>query len=283
LFCHGLAVACFFDCMHQQHGLAIVLSNLDRPLSSLIKFFEGIALYVFFVGRFFAQLIRRPFEWQETGRQMYEIGAKSILIVGVAGLAIGMVLSMQTSSTLARFGGQGLLPSMIAVAVLREIGPIITALVVSGRVGAGIGAELGAMRVTEQIDAMEVAALDPFRYLVVTRVLACVLMLPILTVYANALALLGGFLAMQFELNMSLKLYFDSALRFLNFHTVLPALGKTAVFGFIIGSMACYLGYYTSGGTTGVGKSTMIAVVLATLLIIIADVVLVKFTIMLFG
>ncbi len=252
-------------------------------MSSLIKLFEGLASYALFIVRFFAQLAQRPFEWQETSRQMYEVGAKSLIIVGVAGLAIGMVLAMQTGSTLARFGGQGLLPSMIAVAVLREIGPIITALVVSGRVGAGIGAELGAMRVTEQIDAMEVAALNPFRYLVVTRVLACMLMLPILTVYANALALFGGFLVMNIEQNMSLKLYFDSALRFLNLKTVLPALGKTAVFGFIIGSMACYLGYNTSGGTSGVGKSAMIAVVLATLLIIVADVVLVKFTIMLFG
>lgn len=252
-------------------------------MPAFVKLFEEIALYALFVMRFFVQLARRPFEWQETGRQMFEIGTKSMLIVGVAGLAIGMVLAMQTSSTLARFGGQGLLPSMIAIAVLREIGPIITALVVSGRVGAGIGAELGAMRVTEQIDAMEVAALNPFRYLVVTRVLACTLMLPVLTVYANALALLGGFFAMRLEQSMSLKLYFDSALRFLNFRIVLPALSKTAVFGFIIGTVACYLGYNTSGGTTGVGKSAMIAVVLATLFIIVADVVLVKFTIMLFG
>ena len=247
------------------------------------KPFEEIARFVFFLGRFFTSLKQAPEERGEIARQMYEIGAKSILIVGVAGLAIGMVLAMQTSSTLARFGGQGLLPSMIAVAVLREIGPIITALVVSGRVGAGIGAELGAMRVSEQIDAMEVAALNPFRYLVVTRVLACVLMLPVLTVYANFLALLGGYFAMRLEQNMSMRLYFDSALRFLNFDTVLPALGKTAVFGFLIGTIACFLGYHTSGGTAGVGRSAMIAVVLSTLMIIVADVVLVKLTILLFG
>ncbi len=246
------------------------------------KLFEEIARFMFFLGRFLASLAQAPQERGEIARQMYEIGAKSILIVGMAGMAIGMVLAMQTSSTLARFGGQGLLPSMIAVAVLREIGPIITALVVSGRVGAGIGAELGAMRVTEQIDAMEVAALNPFRYLVMTRVLACILMLPILTVYANFLALLGGFFAMRLEQNMSLRLYFDSALRFLNFHTVLPALGKTAVFGFLIGAIACFLGYHTSGGTAGVGRSAMFAVVLSTLMIIVADVVLVKLTILLF-
>ncbi|MBC6952323.1 ABC transporter permease [candidate division KSB1 bacterium] len=236
-----------------------------------------------FCGRFLRCLSRPWQDWHETLRQMHEIGSKSIVLVGGAGLASGMVLAMQTSSTLARFGGQSLLPSMIAVAVLREIGPIITALVVSGRVGAGIGAELGAMRVSEQIDAMEVAALDPFRYLVATRVMAAILMLPVLTIYANALALFGGFVAMRVEENISLKLYFDSALRFLNFPTVVPALAKTAIFGFIIGTIACYLGYNTTGGTYGVGRSAMIAVVVSSLLIIIVDVVLVKLTIILFG
>lgn len=252
-------------------------------MPALIKFFETIARFVLFCGRFLRCLSRPWQDWHETLRQMHEIGSKSFVLVGVSGLAIGMVLAMQTSSTLARFGGQSLLPSMIAVAVLREIGPIITALVVSGRVGAGIGAELGAMRVTEQIDAMEVAALDPFRYLVVTRVLAAILMLPVLTIYANALALFGGFVAMRVEENISLKLYFDSALRFLNFPTVVPALAKTAIFGFIIGAIACYLGYNTTGGTYGVGRSAMIAVVVSSLLIIIVDVVLVKLTIILFG
>lgn len=252
-------------------------------MTALINFFETIARFILFCGRFLRCLLRPWQDWHETLRQMHEIGSKSIVLVGVSGLAIGMVLAMQTSSTLARFGGQSLLPSMIAVAVLREIGPIITALVVSGRVGAGIGAELGAMRVTEQIDAMEVAALDPFRYLVATRVLAAILMLPVLTIYANALALFGGFVAMRVEENISLKLYFDSALRFLNFPTVVPALAKTAIFGFIIGTIACYLGYNTSGGTYGVGRSAMIAVVVSSLLIIIVDVVLVKLTIILFG
>lgn len=252
-------------------------------MRTLVKFFETIARFVLFCGRFLRCLSRPWQDWHETLRQMHEIGSKSFVLVGVSGLAIGMVLAMQTSSTLARFGGQSLLPSMIAVAVLREIGPIITALVVSGRVGAGIGAELGAMRVSEQIDAMEVAALDPFRYLVATRVLAAILMLPVLTIYANALALFGGFVAMRVEENISLKLYFDSALRFLNFPTVVPALAKTAIFGFIIGTIACFLGYNTTGGTYGVGRSAMIAVVVSSLLIIIVDVVLVKLTIILFG
>jgi len=249
----------------------------------MVKFFEGIARYFLFLGRFFRDLFVPPFEWLETGRQMNEIGAKSLLLVGVAGLAVGMVLAMQTSSTLARFGGEGLLPSMIAVAVLREIGPMITGLVVAGRAGAGIGAELGSMRVTEQIDAMEVAALNPFRHLVVTRIVAAMLMLPILTLYADFLALVGGFVAMQLTRSMSLVLYFDTAVRYLDFETMAPALGKTIVFGFIIGSIASFLGYHASGGTFGVGRSAMVSVVLSSLLIILADVVLVKLTIIFFG
>lgn len=252
-------------------------------MQAVVKFFENIALYFLFVGRFFTAVFRPPRDWKETARQMHEIGSKSIFLVGVAGMAIGMVLAMQTGSTLARFGGRALLPSMIAVAVLREIGPIITALLVSGRVGAGIGAELGSMRVTEQIDAMEVAAMHPFHFLVVTRILAAMFMLPILTVYADLLALLGGFLAMRIEQSISLKLYFDSAIRFIDFQTAIPALGKTVVFGFIIGSIASFLGYHASDGTYGVGKSAMISVVLASLLIIVADVALVKLTIILFG
>jgi len=252
-------------------------------MNLVIRFFETIALYFIFLGRFFKVGTRPPYEWRETFQQMHEVGSKSILLVGVAGLAIGIVLAMQTSSTLARFGGQGLLPSMIAIAVIREIGPIITALVVSGRVGAGIGAELGSMRVTEQIDAMQVAALNPFRYLVVTRIAATILMLPILTIYADGLALMGGFFAMTFEQNISLKLYFDSAIRFLDFQTVIPSTAKTLVFGFIIGSIASFYGYNTTGGTYGVGKSAMISVVVSSLLIIMADVVLVKLTLLLFG
>jgi phospholipid/cholesterol/gamma-HCH transport system permease protein len=252
-------------------------------MSLIVRFLEEVARYTLFSGRFFHKVFSPPYEWEEVANQMQEIGTKSLLLVAAAGTAIGMVLAMQTSSTLERFGGQALLPSLISVAVLREIGPIITGLVVSGRVGAGIGAELGSMRVTQQIDAMEVAALDPYQYLVTTRILACVVMLPILTIYADALALAGGYVALLFERPMSLKLYLNSAVRFLNFDLVFPAVLKTAVFGFIIGSIASYVGYHASGGTRGVGRAAMVSVVLASLLIILADVVLVKLTIFLFG
>lgn len=244
---------------------------------------EEIARYVLFSVSFFRKVLAPPYEWEEIANQMQEIGTKSLLLVAVAGTAIGMVLAMQTSSTLQSFGGEALLPSMIAVAVLREIGPIITGLVVSGRVGSGIGAELGSMRVTEQIDAMEVAALDPYQYLVTTRILACVLMLPILTIYADTMALAGGYVAILIEQPMSLQLYINSAIRFVRFDLVFPAIVKTAVFGFIIGSVSSYAGYHTRGGTRGVGRTAMVSVVVSSLLIILADVVLVKLTILFFG
>ncbi len=257
---------------------------IKNPLcESMRNWLEQIGQFMLFIGQFFRSLLRRPLDGLETLRQTHEIGSKSLLLVGISGLSIGMVLAMQTSSTLARFGGRGLLPSMIAVAVLREIGPIITALVVSGRVGAGIAAQLGSMRVTEQIDAMEVAALYPFGYLVRTRILACLIALPILTIYADFLALMGGYVIMFFQQNISLKLYFSSAIRFIDLQTVLPAVAKTAIFGFIIGSIATFTGYYTRHGTRGVGQSAMIAVVLSSLFVIVADVLLVKLTLILFG
>lgn len=252
-------------------------------MTPILRLLEEIARFTLFTGKFFRKVLAPPYEWQELANQMQEIGTKSLLLVAAAGVAIGMVLAMQTSSTLERFGGEALLPSMIAVAVLREIGPIITGLVVAGRVGAGIGAELGSMRVTEQIDAMEVGALDPYQYLVTTRVLACILMLPILTIYADALALAGGYVAMALERPISLRLYLNSAVRYLRFDLVFPAVVKTAVFGFIIGSISSYAGYHASGGTRGVGRAAMVSVVMASLLIILADVVLVKLTIFFFG
>ncbi len=252
-------------------------------MSIILHFLEEIARYTLFSARFFRKVFLPPYEWEEVANQMQEIGTRSLLLVAAAGVAIGMVLAMQTSSTLERFGGQSLLPSLIAVAVLREIGPIITGLVVSGRVGAGIGAELGSMRVTEQIDAMEAGALDPYQYLVTTRILACIVMLPILTVYMDVLALVGGYIAVQIQNPMSLRLYLNSAVRFLRFDLVFPAVVKTAVFGFLIGSIASYAGYHASGGTRGVGRAAMVSVVSASLLIILADVVLVKLTIFFFG
>ncbi len=247
------------------------------------ELFESLGRFLLFMMQFVRSLFRRPLDIGETLRQTFEIGARSLLLVGVSGLAIGMVLAMQTSSTLARFGGRGLMPSMIAAAVLREIGPIITALVVSGRAGAGIAAQLGSMRVTEQIDAMEVAALFPFGFLVRTRILACFIALPILTLYADALALFGGYLIMLVQQNMSMTLYFNSAVRFIDLQTVAPAVAKTAVFGYLIGAVATYIGYHTRHGTYGVGRSAMLSVVTASLLVIVADVILVKLTIIFFG
>jgi len=244
---------------------------------------ERTANLTFFALRFFRESLRRPFEGRELIRQMDEVGAKSLLLVAVSGLSIGVVLSMQSRGTLARFGAEAVLPSMLSLSVIKEIGPIITALVLAGRLGAGIAAEIGSMRVTEQIDALAVAALKPFKYLVVTRVLACVVMFPILTLCCDALALFGGFLESVISAGTDYRLFVDRAFESVRLSDVIFSTAKTCVFGFIVGIVGCEMGYHVRGGTREVGRSAMQAVVLASLLILVADVVLVRISLTLFG
>ncbi len=236
-----------------------------------------------FVGRFFARFWRRPFEVKELLKQMDEVGAKSLTLTGVVGFSIGIVLAMQSRGTLARFGAESFLPSMLALSVIKEIGPVLTSLVLAGRLGAGMGAELGSMKVTEQIDALEVAALKPFHYLVVTRVLACVLMFPIMTMLTDVLALSGGFLEATFSGGMDYRVFIATAFDTLRFVDVISDTMKTSIFGFIVGIVSCYLGYNVRGGTREVGRAAMQAVVVSSLLILIADVVIVRATILFFG
>ncbi len=236
-----------------------------------------------FVGRFFARFWRRPFEFKELLKQMDEVGAKSLTLTGVVGFSIGIVLAMQSRGTLARFGAESFLPSMLALSVIKEIGPVLTSLVLAGRLGAGMGAELGSMKVTEQIDALEVAALKPFHYLVVTRVLACVLMFPIMTMLTDVLALTGGFLEATFSGGMDYRVFISTAFDTLRFVDVIVDTMKTSIFGFIVGIVSCYLGYNVRGGTREVGRAAMQAVVISSLLILVADVVVVRASILLFG
>src|SRR4051812_39789421 len=185
--------------------------------------------------------VRRPFELKEIVRQVYMAGWRSLPLVMTSGLAIGVVLSMHTRATMERFGAEALIPAALAIAMISETGPLITGLLVSGRVGAGIGAELGSMKVTEQIDALESLAVDSFHYLAVTRIVACIIALPILTTVMNFSGLIGGFLAETTISNVSLKLYFHQAFAAIGFiDYILPTL-KTVVFGFIIGVVSSYL------------------------------------------
>ena len=249
----------------------------------LISGLERTASLAQFAARFFTRCFRRPFEGQELVRQMDETGSKSLLLVLVTGLSIGVVLSMQSRGTLARFGAEAVLPSMLALSVIKEIGPVITSLVLAGRLGAGIAAEIGSMRVTEQIAALEVAALKPFNYLVVTRVLACVLMFPILTSCCDVVALLGGFIESVIAAGMDYRLFIDSAFESVRLSDMIFSTAKTSVFGFIVGIVGCEMGYHVRGGTREVGQSAMRAVVLSSLLILVADVVLVRISLALFG
>ena len=236
-----------------------------------------------FVGRFFSRFWRRPFEARELVAQMDEVGAKSLTLTGVVGFSIGVVLAMQSRGTLARFGAESFLPSMLALSVIKEIGPVLTSLVLAGRLGAGMGAELGSMKVTEQIDALEVAALKPFHYLVVTRVLACVIMFPVMTTITNLLALSGGYLEAVLSGGMDYRVFVATAFDTLRFVDVFVDTMKTSVFGFIVGIVTCYLGYSVRGGTREVGRAAMNAVVVSSLLILIADVVIVRASLLIFG
>lgn len=222
------------------------------------------------------EALRPPFEGFEIVRQVYEVGWRSLPLIAAAGFAVGAVMSMHTRSSLKRFGAEALIPAGLALALIKETGPLVTRLLFSGRVGAGIGAELGAMRVNEQIDALESLAVNSFKYLVVTRVCACVLALPLLTTIMNFTGILGGFVAETVISGMSLGLYWDRAFSMVDFTDYVPATLKTAVFGFIIGTVSAYLGYNTTGGSAGVGQASTRSVVYASILVITSNVVLVK-------
>ena len=217
-----------------------------------------------------------PFEFRETIRQIYELGVRSAPLIAVSGLAVGVVLSMHTRASLERFGAEAMIPAGLAIALVRETGPLTAGLLLSGRIGAGIGAELGAMRVTEQIDALEASAVDAFHYLVVTRVIACVIAVPILTTVMNFSGMLGGFLAETISTGMSIQLYFNRAFSLVDMTDYVPATMKTMVFGFIIATISSYLGFTTESGTEGVGRASTRSVVLSSILIIVSNVVLVR-------
>ena len=229
-----------------------------------------------FAGRAIRESFRPPYEVRETLRQLYELGCRSLPLIATGGFAVGIVLSMHTRASLARFGADALIPAGLAIALVRETGPLVAALLLSGRIGAGIGAELGAMKVTEQIDALEACAVDSFKYLVVTRVVACVTALPILTTVMNFTGMLGGYVAETMLTGMPLRTYFTQAFSLIGFSDLIPATLKTMVFGFIIGCVASYLGVRTTGGTEGVGRASTRSVVNASILLIAANVVLVR-------
>lgn len=220
--------------------------------------------------------IRRPFEVAQILRQIAEIGAKSLLLVISSGFALGMVMTLHTRGTLVTFGAEALIPTVQSLGFFVEIGPLVAALLVSGRVGSGIGAVLANMRATEQIDGIESLSIDSFKFLVVPRVIACIVSMPLLTLFIDFAGLMGGFVSEHASSGISFYLYLSRAFASLEWSNFVAPTAKTAVFGFIIGTVSSYFGYTTNEGSQGVGRAATNSVVVSSLLIIFVDVILVK-------
>jgi phospholipid/cholesterol/gamma-HCH transport system permease protein len=221
--------------------------------------------------RFFREAFKKPFEFKEFIQQCYNIGYQSIFLVVTTGFIMGLVLTLQIRPTMLDFGAVAYMPKMIGIAMIREIGPVVTALICAGKIGSSIGAELGSMKVTEQIDAMEVSGTNPFKFLVVTRIWASTLMLPLLVILADTIGIFGSFLIEHIKGNVSFTLYFNQLFQSLAYGDIIPATIKSFFFGFVIGLVGCYKGYHSGKGTEGVGRAANMAVVFASLLVFIVD------------
>lgn len=247
-------------------------------ITHLKNIFEDTGKVALFSGKFFKEVFIPPYQINEFIRQCYAIGYKSLPLVTITGFIMGLVLTIQSRPTMAKFGAESWLPSMVSLSLIREIAPVITALICAGKIASGIGAELGSMKVTEQIDAMEVSAINPFKYLVVTRILATTLMIPLLVLYADFIGIFGGFIGYNIHGQITLYRYFSDVFEHLEFLDVIPAIIKTFFFGFFIGMIGCYKGFTAENGTESVGKAANSAVVTASLSIFIIDMVAVQLT-----
>lgn len=231
-----------------------------------------------FTRRFFREFFKPKQEFDEFLHQCFWVGYKTLPLVGLTAFIMGLVLTIQSRPTLVEFGAQSMLPAMVSVSLVREISPVITALICAGKIGSGMGAELGSMRVTEQIDAMEVSGTNPFKYLIVTRVVATTVMLPLLSNLSNAISIYGGYLGVNIRGHVSWHLYWTQVFDALSYGDLIPSLIKTFFFGFAIGIIGCYKGYNSKKGTEGVGRSATSAVVVASLLVFVIDLIAVQIT-----
>jgi len=253
----------------------------ERTISTSMgagNFMTDVADAVLFISRMVKETFTRHFEFKEFLRQCYQIGYKTLPLISITGAIIGLVLTIQSRPTLVNFGAESLLPGMVAISLIREMGPVITALICAGKISSGMGAELGSMKVTEQIDAMEVSSTNPMRFLVVTRVWAATLMIPLLILYADGLGILGSWAGANIKGAVSFVLFFSQAFHSIDFLDFVPALVKSFFFGLVIGLVGCYKGYNAGRGTESVGKAANSAVVLASLLVLIVDVIAVQIT-----
>ncbi len=239
-------------------------------------YFTGVYEAYKFTALFFREVFKRPFHLREVVNQSFEVGIKSLALISLTGFIVGIVFTKQSRPSLEDFGATSWLPSLIGIAIVRALGPLVTALICAGKVGSGIGAELGSMKVTEQIDAMEVSAINPFKYLVVTRVVATTLTIPVLSLFCSFVALYGSYVNVHSEETSSLVSFYQSAFSTISFLDIFSSVSKSLVYGFTIGMVGCYKGYNATQGTRGVGKAANQAVVLAMFLIFIEEVVIVQ-------
>jgi len=258
------------------------MAEQDLELTGWRRWLASIGDQCVFFTRFLRNIFTGGFEWSEFVRQCYEIGYRSMMLVGITSFIMGAVLILQLRPSMVQFGQEGLLPKTLAVSLIREIGPVITALICAGKIASGIGAELGSMKVTEQIDAMEVAGANPIQYLVVTRILAVTFMVPLLTIIGDVIGLFGGFLALNFTDSVSYSLYFNKIVASIDYSDFLPAFVKTIFFGFAIGFVGCYKGFNSNKGTESVGVAANSAVVTASLWVFVIDALAVQITSVLF-
>jgi len=259
------------------HILNISQQTFTKAVSAT-NFFSDVAEVCMFFVRFVKETFTRNHELKEFFKQCFQIGYKSLPLVSVTGIIMGLVLTIQSRPVLANFGAESLLPGMVAVSLIREMGPVITGLICAGKVASSIGAELGSMKVTEQIEAMAVSSTNPMKFLVVTRVWAATLMIPLLILYADGLGMLGSWVGTNLKGDVSFALFFIQAFSHINFIDFIPAVIKSFFFGGVIGFVGCYKGYNAGRGTESVGIAANSAVVISSLLLLIVDVIAVQIT-----
>jgi phospholipid/cholesterol/gamma-HCH transport system permease protein len=239
-------------------------------------YFTGVNNAYKFTLLFFKEVLKKPFHLREVIHQCFEVGLKSLPLITLTGFIVGIVFTKQSRPSLENFGAASWLPSLIGIAIVRALGPLVTALICAGKVGSSIGAELGSMKVTEQIDAMEVSAINPFKYLVVSRVLATTITVPMLSLYCSFVGLFGSYMNVHSEETSSMISFYQNAFSSISFLDIFSSVAKSIVYGFTIGLVGCYKGFNATQGTRGVGKAANQAVVLAMFLIFIEEIIIVQ-------
>lgn len=254
----------------------------DAPVTRFVistkadGFFTGVYHVTQFIVRYFKEAFSPPFEWKETINQCYLVGYKSLPLISLTGFITGVIFTKQSRPSLSTFGASSWLPSLISIAIIRALAPLVTALIAAGKVGSDMGAELGSMKVTEQIDAMEVSATNPFKFLAVTRITAITCMMPILVLYTGFVAMTGSYLNVHANELTSYTAFFKSAFASISFLDIAASITKAIVYGFTIGVAGCYQGYYAQNGTQGVGRAANTAVVMAMFLIFMEEMIIVQ-------